>query len=58
MYQDNQALKASLRDRMLSLEAAELVAAKEHYEQFLSDAKLGDREQHDNSEIAEARENA
>jgi len=58
MCQDNQALKASLRDRMLSLEAAELVAAKEHYEQFLSDAKLGDREQHDNSEIAEARENA
>lgn len=53
-----EALKAALRDRMLSMEAAELTVAKEHYERFLLDAKLDDREQHDNSEIAEARENA
>ncbi len=58
MNQDRQALKSALRDRMLSLEAAELTTAKEHYESFIADAKLDDREQHDNSEIAEARENA
>ena len=58
MAQDHQALKSALRDRMLSLEAAELTTAKEHYERFIADAKLDDREQHDNSDIAEARENA
>ena len=58
MHQDKQALKRSLRDRMLSLEAAELTTAQEHYDRFLADAKLDGREQHDNSDIAEARENA
>ena len=58
MTQDRQALKSALRDRMLSLEAAELTTAKEHYERFIADAKLDDREQHDKSDIAEARENA
>lgn len=58
MDQERHALKSALRDRMLSLEEAELTTAKEHYERFLADAKLGDREQHDNSDIAEARENA
>lgn len=58
MTQDRQALKATLRDRMLSLEAEELTAAKEHYERFVKDAQLDLREHYDNSEIAEARENA
>jgi len=58
MDQDHQAIKAALRYRMLSLEAAELTTAKEHYESFIADAKLDDLEQHDNSEIAEARESA
>lgn len=58
MTQDRHALKTALRDRMLSLEAAELTTAKEHYDRFIADAKLDDREQHDNSDIAEARENA
>ena len=58
MHQEKETLKLSLRDRMLSLEAAELTTAKEHYERFLADAKLGGLEQHDNSDIAEARENA
>jgi len=58
MPQDFQALKTALRDRMLSLEAAELAVAREHYDRFMADAKLDDREQHDNSDIAEARENA
>ncbi|MCE8007270.1 hypothetical protein [Aestuariivita sp.] len=52
------ALKQKIRDRMMSLEAAELETAKEHYERFLAEARLDDREQHDNSDIAEARENA
>ena len=58
MTHDRQALKSALRDRMLSLEAAELTAAVEHYERFMKDAQLDLREQYDNSEIAEARENA
>jgi hypothetical protein len=53
-----QALKNALLDRMLSLETAELTTAKEHYERFLAEAKLGGNEQHDNSDVAEARENA
>lgn len=58
MTQDRQDLKIALRERMLKLEEAELTTAKEHYERFIVDARLDDREQHDNSEIAEARENA
>lgn len=52
------ALKRKLRDRMLALEAAELETAQAHYARFLAEAKLDDRESHDNSDIAEARENA
>lgn len=55
---DHQALKSALRDRMLSLEAAELRTAKEHYERFGAEAKLDDLEQHDVTDIAEAGENA
>lgn len=58
MNKDIKSLKATLRDRLLSLETAELSTAKEHYQRFMADAKLDGREQHDNSDIAEARENA
>ena len=56
MEQDRQALKSALRDRMLSLEAAELTTAKEHVERFIADAKLDNLEQHSVDEIAEERE--
>ncbi len=55
---DRTALKTALQACMLKLEAAELASAQAHYARFLAEAKLGDREQHDNSDIAEARENA
>lgn len=58
MNEDRQHLKLSLRARMLALESAELSTAKAHYDRFTADAQLDGREQHDNSEIAEARENA
>ena len=58
MTQSRHDLKQALRTKMLSLEAAELETAIDHYERFLSEAKLDGREQHDNSDIAEARENA
>lgn len=58
MTQDRQALKSALRARMLSLEAAELTAALEHYERFIKDAQLDVLEQYDNGDIAEAREHA
>jgi len=55
---DRVALKQAIRDKMLSLETHELDVAKEHYARFLAEARLDHREQHDNSDIAEARENA
>ena len=58
MANNQQDLKAALHAKMLAVETAELEIAKEHFERFLAEAKLDDREQHDNSEIAEARENA
>ena len=58
MAEDRAALKRAIHDKMLALEEAELATAVEHYERFLADSQLSGREQHDNSEIAEARENA
>ena len=58
MAADNQAWKNALRQKMLTLEAAELEVAQAHYDRFLAEAKLDGREQYDNSDIAEARENA
>lgn len=55
---DRTALKTALRARMLELESAELASAQAHYTRFLAEAKLSEREQHDTSDIAEARENA
>ena len=50
--------KQAIHDKMLALEESELATAIEHYERFLHEAVLDDREGHDNSQIAEARENA
>jgi transcription elongation GreA/GreB family factor len=55
---DRAKLKQALRDRMMSLEAAELEEARDHYRRYLADSKLDDREVHDRSDMAEARENA
>lgn len=56
--QNRTALKKALHDKMLSLEEAELAAAMAHYESYLRDAKLDDREVHDKEDIAGAREYA
>ncbi|MFT7596864.1 MAG: hypothetical protein ACI8R4_004206, partial [Paracoccaceae bacterium] len=55
---DRATFKRAVHDKMLALEESELATAIEHYERFLHEAVLDDREGHDNSEIAEARENA
>jgi len=55
---DRAAFKRAVHDKMLGLEESELATAIEHYERFLHEATLDDREGHDNSEIAEACENA
>lgn len=55
---DLAAFKQAIHDKMLALEENELATAIEHYERFLQEAVLDDREGHDNSQLAEARENA
>lgn len=55
---DHTALKDAIRGRMMQMEASELATAVEHYGRFLGESVLDDREGHDNSEIAEARESA
>lgn len=54
MSGDRAALKQKLHDRMKALEEAELAAAIEHYEAHMAEAKLDDREQHDNDDISDA----
>ena len=56
--QDRAAFKKAIHDKMLALEERELASAIEHYERFLHEAVLDDREGHDNAQLAEARENA
>lgn len=56
--QDRAALKQAIRDRMMALEAEELAAAKAHYDAFMRDSQLDDREGHDKDDIAISRENA
>jgi len=47
--------KAELRDRMLMLETEALEAAREHYEDYLSEAHLAKNEPHENDEMAASR---
>ena len=53
-----QKLKMKLRDTMLALEAAELETAVAHYENFLHEAAIDDRDNPDRDDIALARTNA
>lgn len=55
---DRAALKQAVHDKLMSLEEAELAAAIAHYESYLRDARLDDREAHDKDDIADARESA
>ncbi|WP_171100446.1 hypothetical protein [Ruegeria sp. HKCCD7255] len=55
---DLAARKKSIIDRLMSLEAQELATAQAHYDAFLKDAQLDDREVHDKDDIVAARENA
>ncbi len=54
---DRAALKKSISDRLMSLEAEELSTAIAHYEAFLADSRLDDREMHDKDDIAGSTEN-
>lgn len=55
---DRAALKQAVYDKMMSLEAEELATAKAHYEAFMKDSVLDDREVHDKDDMAVSRENA
>ena len=44
--------KKAIVDRLMSLEAQELATAQAHYDAFLKDAQLDDREGHDKDDIA------
>jgi transcription elongation GreA/GreB family factor len=55
---DRAADKKAIIDRLMSLEAQELATAQAHYDAFLKDAQLDDREGHDKDDIAASRENA
>ena len=54
MTKDRAVLKHKLQDRMHALEEAELATAIAHYEAHLREARLDDREQHDNDDVADA----
>lgn len=49
------AAKAALKARMLELEQHELDVAREHYDEYLKDSQLDQREYRDKDEIAMAR---
>ncbi|MBE1282048.1 MAG: hypothetical protein GJ676_01935 [Rhodobacteraceae bacterium] len=56
--EDRAALKQAIQDKIMSLEAAELASAIAHYEAFLKESKLDERETHDKDDLAGSRENA
>jgi transcription elongation GreA/GreB family factor len=55
---DTAARKKAIIDRLMSLEEQELATAQAHYDAFLKDSQLDDREGHDKDDIAASRENA
>ncbi|MFC3614283.1 hypothetical protein ACFORG_10970 [Lutimaribacter marinistellae] len=55
---DRAAKKKAVHARLMSLEESELAAAIAHYEAYMADSHLSDRETHDNDDMAIARENA
>ncbi len=50
--------KKVIIDRLMALEEQELATAQAHYDAFLRDSQLDDREGHDKDDIAASRENA
>ncbi len=56
MTPDRDAFKQAIRNRMIELEEAELASAISHYQSFLNESKLDDRESHDNNELSNAGE--
>ena len=57
-HTDPAARKKAIIDRLMSLEEQELATAQAHYDAFLKDSQLDDREGHDKDDIAASRENA
>lgn len=57
-HTDPAARKKAIIDRLMSLEEQELATAQAHYEAYLKDSQLDDREGHDKDDIAASRENA
>lgn len=55
---DLAARKKAIIDQLMSLEEQELATAQAHYDAFLKDSQLDDREGHDKDDIAASRENA
>lgn len=57
-HTDPAARKKAIVDRLMLLEEQELATAQAHYDAFLKDSRLDDREGHDKDDIAASRENA
>ena len=55
---DPTARKKVIVDHLMSLEEQELATAQAHYNAFLKESQLDDREGHDKDDIAASRENA
>ena len=53
---DRAVLKQAVHDKLMSLEAAELAAAKAHYEAYLKESQLDEREVHDKDDLVASRE--
>lgn len=58
MTLDRAALKQAIHDKIMSLEEAELASAIAHYEAFLKESQLDEREGHDKDDLVGARESA
>ncbi len=56
--QDRAGQKKAIIDRLMSLEEQELATAQAHYDAFMKESQLDDREGHDKDDIAASRENA
>ncbi|MBO9410008.1 MULTISPECIES: hypothetical protein [unclassified Ruegeria] len=57
-HTDPAARKKAIIDRLMSLEEQELATAQAHYDAFMKESQLDDREGHDKDDIAASRESA
>ncbi|MEX0350463.1 MAG: hypothetical protein AB3N15_13655 [Paracoccaceae bacterium] len=55
---DRASLKQTVVAKLMSLEEAELADAIAHYDAFMADSRLDERETHDKDDLAASRENA